>query len=518
MIAQEKAWIEVREEFDQLLKYAQRAAQRGRPMHETEEKLWEGMLKTGLAMLKGFVAAQGTGDVGECVVVEGRRLARLAEAQPRRYVSVFGELEICRAVYGKRRKQKFVVPLDARLQLPEGEFSYLLQDWTQGHCVEQAFDKAGESLAKILKLKQAVRSMEHMNREMAEEVAEYRDCQGPPPRAEEAELLVAMADCKGIPMRRGTDDARPQNPQHLSKGEKKNKKQMACVGCVYTVERHSRIPEQVLNEVLRKETEARRPKPQHKRLRAELSREVNGQAIDGKDTVFSWLKQELEARDPRGRKTAVFLSDGEHSLQEKAESELGARKLVHILDLMHVTPRLWAAAHCFWPEGSEAAQSFFNLRLDRILHGEVDGVVRGLRQMATKQKLRGNKAKTITQVTQYYENNRERMEYDRYLALGYPIGTGPVEGACRNLIRDRMERTGMRWSVPGAQAMLDLRAVYLNGDWDDYCSHRIQDKTERLYPYRALFSPTQWQAVQANQGFYSSPAASVAAMPTTTSY
>ncbi len=84
----------------------------------------------------------------------------------------------------------------------------------------------------------------------------------------------------------------------------------------------------------------------------------------------------------------------------------------------------------------------------------------------------------------YFENNRDRMKYDEYLEQGYPIGSGVVEGACRNLVKDRMERTGMRWCVDGAQAILDLRAVYLNDDWNQFHKYLIRREQKRIYPHR----------------------------------
>jgi len=82
------------------------------------------------------------------------------------------------------------------------------------------------------------------------------------------------------------------------------------------------------------------------------------------------------------------------------------------------------------------------------------------------------------------QRNRRFMRYDEYLAAGYPIGSGVVAGACRHLVKDRMELTGMRWRIPGAQAILDLRAVYVNGDWDSFQEHRMREERRRLYPYR----------------------------------
>jgi len=148
--------------------------------------------------------------------------------------------------------------------------------------------------------------------------------------------------------------------------------------------------------------------------------------------------------------------------------------------------RLWQAAHCFHPEGSQAAQRFVTDRLLRMLEGEVGYMIGGLKQMATKQKLKGSRARQLHAAIGYLERNRRFMRYHEYLAAGYPIGSGVAEGACRHLVKDRMELAGMRWRIPGAQAMLDLRAVYLNNDWDAFHQHRIAEERRKLYPYRSL--------------------------------
>ena len=121
-------------------------------------------------------------------------------------------------------------------------------------------------------------------------------------------------------------------------------------------------------------------------------------------------------------------------------------------------------------------------------------MIGGLKQMATKQDLKGSKSKQLSAVIGYLERNRRFMRYDKYLAAGFPIGSGVAEGACRHLVKDRMELTGMRWRIPGAQAMLNLRAVYLNGDWDAFQHHRIRAERRRLYPYLALVRRKQRNA------------------------
>ena len=63
----------------------------------------------------------------------------------------------------------------------------------------------------------------------------------------------------------------------------------------------------------------------------------------------------------------------------------------------------------------------------------------------------------------FFDKNRGRMRYGRYREAGYPIATGVIEGACRPLVKDRLERAGMRWVLQGAQSMLHLRSVHLSG-------------------------------------------------------
>ena len=74
------------------------------------------------------------------------------------------------------------------------------------------------------------------------------------------------------------------------------------------------------------------------------------------------------------------------------------------------------------------------------------------------------------------------MRYHEYLANGWPIASGPVEGACKNLIKDRMERSGMRWTEQMAEALVQVRAIYLSGDFDRYWDFHIKQDQRRLYP------------------------------------
>ena len=107
--------------------------------------------------------------------------------------------------------------------------------------------------------------------------------------------------------------------------------------------------------------------------------------------------------------------------------------------------------------------------------------IAGLQRRLTGGKLSGPKRKVVKSAVEYLANNRDHMRYDEYLAAGYPIGSGVAEGACRHLVKDRLEQTGMRWTVEGAQAMLHVRALYLNDQWEDYLAFRVGQEQARLY-------------------------------------
>ena len=201
--------------------------------------------------------------------------------------------------------------------------------------------------------------------------------------------------------------------------------------------------------------------------------------LQGKTAVIQEVAQEMQRRDPKGIKTRVALTDGDRALQILVEGTLRVRLL---LDLLHVLEKLWKAAYVFHAEGSLEAELWVLDRTLRILFGEVSQVVKGIRQSVTKRRLFGAKRKTLCGIADYLHRNRARMCYDEYLASGWPIASGPVEGACKNLIKDRMERSGMRWTEKMAEAIVQLRAIYLSGDFNRYWCFHIAKDQERLHP------------------------------------
>jgi hypothetical protein len=275
---------------------------------------------------------------------------------------------------------------------------------------------------------------------------------------------------------------------------------MATLGCVYTADPHVRTPEQVVAALFRDDTvrqPADRPDACHKRYRGYFAEPP----AEGEDAVpsayrtWGWIVQEVTARRQPGQ-VLVRLMDGQPSLWEAADACLcevieamrakrEQTQLVDILDILHVSGYVWKAAKAFYTH-KEPQEAFAQERLLRILRGEVAGVVSGMRRMATLRGLTGEARKTVETTCNYFENNAERMRYDIYLRAGYPIASGVIEGACRHVIKDRMEQGGMRWTLAGAEAMLHVRSVCASDAWETFGTWRQGEEAKRVHPHRAL--------------------------------
>lgn len=471
------------------------AAETGREAHEIEGDLFHGVLALGRQLLRAFFDLVGPGDLGEIIELPNDRpVRRLEDTRTRTYQSVFGDFEIERCVYGTRAGQKIeLVPTDQRLGLPESEFSYLLQDWAQALGVEHAWKPTAEVLRRMLGVDQWVDSLERMCRQMAEAVPDFRKQLPPPKRRQEGKILVATVDNKGVPMRRSSDA--PPPGARRKKGHKANKKRHATLGGVYSVDPKLRTPEDVVSALFRERprgASATDPAAKQKRFRATLSNP--DRKLRGQPETFRWLATEVQRRR-RPNQPLVYLTDGQHSLQTDRAKYLDVPDVVEILELLHVVPRIWEAAYLFHPEGSDAAADFVRPRLLRILQGQASGVIKGLRRMGCTHRLPSAKRNTLETICRFLEQNLARMRYDEYLAAGFPIASGVIEGACRYVIKDRMERSGMRWTVRGAQAMLDLRVTWINGNWHEFQTFRIRREHRRLYPHRSLMRHVSWPLV-----------------------
>ena len=161
-------------------------------------------------------------------------------------------------------------------------------------------------------------------------------------------------------------------------------------------------------------------------------------------------------------------------------------EIIIVLDIIHALGYLWEAAHVFHKVGSQEAQDWVDERFLAVLEGRAGYVAAGMRQSATKSGMSKEKRKAIDKCAGYLLNHKNLMRYNEYLAAGFPLASGVIEGVCRHLIKDRMDITGARWSLVGADAVLRLRALWASGDLDDYWEFHERQEAQRNHV--ALFA------------------------------
>ncbi len=475
-------------------------------VHELERSLFQGLLGLGHQLLGQFFALCGTGDAGAKVTLDdGREVKRLEALHGREYLSVFGLFELERAVYGTREGQKIAyIALDAQWQLPGSKFSYLLQQWDQGLVVEQPYTQVSEWLGRILGFEQSVHSLERINRQLSGSVAAFWEARAPAPAAQGEEIVVCSADGKGVVMRGEPSGAEPEaaEPGASSANEdtKSGGKKMALIGAAYTIAPYVRTPEAVLEALFAPpETSAEkppaRPKPVAKYVRASFERDAQETMAPSYDCIFSWLAQEQRQRDPDNAHRLVVLMDGQQTLWQAAKETFQGQECIEILDLMHALKYLWDAAALLCPEADQATRrAWVKQQTARLLNGGVETLIRSLRALGAQHTFNAEQREKLQKICGYLSNNASRMRYDQYLQAGYPIASGVIEGACRHVVCDRMERSGMRWVRAGAQAMLGLRCIGINREWDPFMAFHIGRENQRLYPLKAANDEAGCQA------------------------
>ena len=482
-----KSIQEITERAEALKQFVVQAATDGKSLYEIERGLFEQLLTIGNHAMNAALSLQGTGDLGAAYVTpKGRELRRSANPKPRKLRTIFGQHVFRQFVYSAGANRKIDLrPIDARLGLSPRVCSQLMEEFTQMFCVESAFRQATVNFEKVFRQKVSVDTLEAIARRMGAEAEEYADALPRPAVSEEGELLVATMDAKGVPLiQEAPAIVRAFETRRLRPGNRR----MATLAGAYSVDRHIRTPEHVVAALFRDEplTERTpRPLPRGKHLTVHFPERYG----EGDDKVTStgaieaccWLSSQVDERR-RADQPLVVLVDGDHRLWNTAADHLPVDR-IEILDIVHVSSYIWEAAGILC-DSERQREAFSRQRLLMILKGGAKSVIRGLRHMATARRLSGEALGSIMRITNYLKAHMARMSYDQYLKAGYPIATGVIEGACRHLVKDRMERSGMRWTLVGAKSLLNLRATIASGHWDEFLAHRRATEIRQFHPHR----------------------------------
>jgi hypothetical protein len=199
--------------------------------------------------------------------------------------------------------------------------------------------------------------------------------------------------------------------------------------------------------------------------------------------VISNAFDEAERRDPDHKRDWVILVDGNSTQIEAVTAEATARGITVtiVIDFIHVLEYLWKAAWSFFDKGEPAAEEWVADQARKILHGKARQVAAGIRRRATSFGYSAAERAGADECARYLENKEDFLDYATALATGWPIATGIIEGACRHIIKDRMDITGARWGLEGAEAILKLRALIATGDFDAYWRFHLRREHERIH-------------------------------------
>jgi len=394
--------------------------------------------------------------------------------------SIFGPVTVSRIAY-RAPGAPNVHPADEQLRLPRGRHS-------PGLAKMAAYGSAGGSLAAACQLVRARTGCKLGTRQCQELVrAAAADFEGyyasrPRPAPGPGQVLVASCDAKGIRMRpgqlrpraeRAARKAVPKQDGRLSQGEVATRKRMAAAGAVFIITPVPRTTRDVTGPG------PRRPGPaaQHKWLTASVTATTA-------QTVAAMFA-EADRRDPARQRTWIALADGNKDQIRQIQAQAAARGITVtiICDLIHVTEHLWDAAWCFFPKASPDAGTWVRARAAALLDGgphAAAAIAAALRQAAAP--LSRARRATAARTAGYLEAKAPYLDYPAALAAGWPIATGVIEGACRYLVKDRMDITGARWGTETADAILKIRALITNGDFDTYWTWHLDREHERTYP------------------------------------
>lgn len=475
---------QVRHDFEQLIEYVTDKASQSRTAYETEVTLFRRLLAIGAQLLLLFFTLRAAKRPSEPVkAADGTELA-YHSLQPTTYYSVFGKLRFRRHYY-YASGHGGIYPLDAELSLPPRCYSDLLRDWVEYCVTNESYGESIRVIKRILGLSISKQALETSVQEDAADVDAFYQQKAVPSPATEGSILVIQADGKGVPMVR--DEPAPR-PARRGKGQKRTEKKEAVVTAIYTIEPYHRTAEDVVEALMREPVEdqaAQRTTPQPQRP-TPVGKEVRA-TLQGKDTAFDRLAQRVAQREGDHIQHRVALTDGAEALQARMTGRFPNFALV--LDIIHASEYLWDSANAVLGETHPDRTAWVREQLLQLLAGDTTTVIQTLENLVQDPSLSSAQRKTLNTTIGYYRRNQPYMRYDQYLAQGWPIGTGVVEGACGHLVKGRMEQSGMRWTKSGAQPVLDLRSVRINDDWGDYHAFRRQRQHRRLYGSHSTVPP-----------------------------
>lgn len=416
---------------------------------------------------------------------DGITRARLETGHGRLLATLFGTVTVTRCAWRKPGAPDYL-PSDGALSMPAGRHSHTLAKLAALESARSSFESAHDAIARRCGPVIGKRQIEDSVVRSAADIPAFYAARVPEPCAP-GTLVVLSADCKGIVMRPGALRAATAKAAaklgkmrtRLTAGEKPNRKRMAALVTVYDAEPAPRRPHDVIAPPGGR-AGARELRPGPKALAKWLAGSVRKDPA----AMIAAAFDEAGARDPLHQRTWVVLVDGAEHQLSLIRAEAARRGVtIHVLiDVIHVLEYIWGAAWSLHAAADPAAEDWVAARALAVLAGDSERAAAEITAQADAAGLEGSRRTGADACVRYLASKHDCLHYDQALAAGWPIATGVIEGACRHLIGDRLDIGGARWGLDGAEAVLTLRAVISNGDFEQYWRYHLEREHQRLYP------------------------------------
>jgi hypothetical protein len=380
--------------------------------------------------------------------------------------SVFGPVTVTRMAYRNRREPN-LYPADARQAMPADPYSMGMRALAARQLAGGGFGQAQQEIEDRTGTKIGRAQLTGIAEDLARWTGDFyqeraRDAEEGLPATD---VIMMQADGKGIAMR-------PEHRKNAGKedGTRPGVKKMAEIVAVADFTPAVREPEDIAAPPARRKA---RPGPKAR------DKWVSASVTESIEDMIAAAFDEADRRDPQRIRQRVFLADGnkQQLAAIAAQAEERGLKVPVLIDYIHVSGYIGKAAAALHPGDPVAAGQWADGQLLRVLHGRAKAAAATLASVAAKTRASTRKRDRdldladVDRAVTYLENNRQHMKYDKALANGWPIATGMIEGSCRFVIEDRFGITGARWSPDGAEVILKIRAVVVNGDLDDYMTY-----------------------------------------------
>lgn len=454
-------------------------------LHEVEHSIFKQLLVMGKALLCQFLQKKTTKNKTP-FITKDNEVFRLHSLKKRNYLSIFGDIEITRPYFWKPGSSG-VIPMDVELNMPKHHHSYLLDKWIQHRVTEEPYKEAIDSICDLLDQKISKRLVQQITDQASQNVEEYYQQKKHFP--DEGSHLVVQADGKGVRM---ISKERPETKlkeefvrraKGVSKiGTRKN----AIVTSDYSINPTPRTPKDVLEGLMAiNSNKKKKERENKKKLPKVINKQVAG-TMFGQEKAFRDLADRLKARDNSCEKPIYILIDGAAPLEKGLMKELEKREWKSrvvgcCLDIVHATEYLWDASTAIYGEVNPQRAFWVSDALEKTLNSDINLVIKELEDKINAKRTSKFVIKRLQRSINYFKNHLHMMDYKNYLKNGFPIASGAIEGACNSLIKDRTDRSGMQWTKKGAGAIINLRSVQCNKDWENYWNYYIQKQSEDLY-------------------------------------